>query len=53
MGARKNGPATKTKNSEMILSLTGALVALCPFWKQENFVHELTETLKLCFVSMK
>ena len=47
MGARKNGRATKTKNSAMILSLTGALVALCPFWKQKNFVHELTETLKL------
>jgi len=53
VSARKNGRATKTKNSEMILSLTGALVALCPFRKQKNFIHELTKKFKLCFVPMK
>ena len=37
----------------MILSLTGALVALCPFRKQKNLIHKLTKKFQLCYVPMK
>ena len=50
MGVRKNECAGKTKNREMILILTGALVALCPFRKRKIFIHKLTKKFKLCFV---
>ena len=52
MCARKNG-RNKNKKQCDDLSLTGALVALCPFRKQKIFLHKLTTTFKLCFVPMK
>ena len=46
---KKEWARNKNKKQCDDLSLTGALVALCPFRKQKIFLHKLTTKFKLCF----